>query len=159
MRKPTLAILVSAAVLIGLAALGNAADLTPGASAAPGAAPTGTTQTVRVNKWKLYQGTGAEIYHELCSGCHGVEGVGDGPAWHSEEIPAPALNQLRKNGVDRQHWIYVINAPYEDSHHWAPDGTMTCPPLNWIFRQAIGSDAGPLLVTKKLVAYLEEIQQ
>lgn len=116
----------------------------------------GTTPVLRVQAWDLLQHDGAQLYQELCASCHGAEGAGYARA---TPVPTRPLTTLKQRGVPRAHWTYVILAPYEDGHHWAPDGNETMPCWQRIFRQALGHDAGPLLVAKKLTGYLESIQE
>ncbi len=155
MTKP-LIVAIAAALVASLALAippGKATEpQAEGAAAAP-------ARALRVQPWNLLQHDGAELYQEMCASCHGADGAGYGPAARALSVPAPPLTHLKQAGVPRQHWTYVIEAPCEDRHHWTPDGRETMPCWQRIFRQALGNDAGALLVTTKLSNYLESIQQ
>lgn len=134
------------------------------AALSPAAIPAGSTEAasteqIRVQPGHLLQNSGSELYHELCASCHGLRGVGNGPMSSALAIPAPALNRLRDAGIPREHWTYVIESPCDDRHHWAPDGNATMPCWKRAFREALGNDVAPLLVSAKLTDYLESIQQ
>lgn len=116
-------------------------------------------QPLRVRPSHLLQHDGAELYRELCASCHGVDADGNGPAATTVPVPTPPLTHLKRAGVSKRHWTYVIQAGCEDSHHWAPDGSETMPCWQRIFRQSLGDDAGALLVSAKLADYLESIQR
>jgi len=117
-------------------------------------------EVVLVDKWRLLQSDGAQIYDNLCASCHGAEGRGAGRAARSLAVYPPPLDHLAKAGVPEEHWTYVILAPCEDAHHWGPHGAATMPCWQRVFRQALGgTDAGPMLVSAKLSTYLREIQE
>lgn len=117
------------------------------------------TRPLRIQPWHLLQQDGAGLYGELCASCHGVAGAGNGPEAEALAVPAPALKFLRRSGVPTQHWTYVIQAGCDDHHHWAPDGSATMPCWQRLFRQALGNGAASLMVSVKLVDYLESIQE
>ena len=117
-------------------------------------------EVVRVDKWRLLQRSGAQLYENLCASCHGEEGSGADPATLGLAVYPPPLNRLAKAGVPEEHWTYVVLAPCEDAHHWGPHGAATMPCWQRVFRQALGgADAGPMLVSAKLQKYLKEIQE
>ncbi len=122
-------------------------------------AQTAPTREVRVRPGHLLHDSGAELYAELCASCHGDSGDGSGPAVAENAAPAPALNRLKRDGVPRRHWIYVLESPCEDRHHGQPDGLERMPCWSRLLRQALGSDASVLLVSKKLIDHLDSIQQ
>jgi mono/diheme cytochrome c family protein len=152
-----LLIIAFAAAVAASPALAASPGGTTGAQAAGPAVA--VTQPLRVQPWHLLRHDGAELYQELCASCHGADGAGYGPAAEALPVPAPALTHLRRANVPREHWTYVITAGCEDHHHWAPDGTQTMPCWQRIFRQALGNNAAPLMVSTRLVDYLESIQE
>ncbi len=116
---------------IGLA-IAILAALAPGSSLARAveAGATGAdgteTQVLRVEFWHLWQASGADLYQELCASCHGVDGAGDGPAAGALKVPAPALTDLTRDGVPRQHWTYALGAACDDRRNWT--GTVSTKP-------------------------------
>lgn len=114
---------------------------------------------IRIQPARLLHASGAELYRELCASCHGGDGAGNGPAARALEVPPPALDSLRRAGVPRRHWTYVLEAPCEDSHHRAASGAETMPCWQRHFRHALGNDGSALLVSAKLVDHLDSIQR
>jgi mono/diheme cytochrome c family protein len=148
-------------MMIGAApAVADTPDTAPGKPGATAADTAVRPEVVRVDKWRLLQSDGAQLYQNLCASCHGVEGSGAGPAARSLTVYPPPLIGLAKAGVPEEHWTYVILAPCDDAHHWGPHGDATMPCWQQVFRQALGgTDAGPMLVSAKLRTYLGEIQE
>lgn len=152
MRRRVLVMSAIGFLLLGAVAVGSRVQT----------APQGTNEGaafVRVDKAMLFQSGGAELYQNLCESCHGTVEFGNRGAVEIRDAMAPPLDQLRKRGVAREHWTYVILAPYEDEHHRDSQGNETMPCWNRLFRQAMGSEAGPLLVSAKLTDYLDENQK
>lgn len=115
-------------------------------------------EITRVDPWQLLQSDGQELFQHMCASCHGAEGIGTGSA-PSQSKPAPALTNLEAAGIPRTHWVYVLESPCEDPHHWGPSRSPAMPCWQRIFRQALGNDAAPMLVSTKLAAYIDSIQQ
>ncbi len=125
------------------------------------AAPTGgaPAQVLQVDFWHLSQSGATELYQELCSYCHGVEGGGNGPAAATLAVAPPALNGLKQAGIPQQHWTYALGSACEDRHHRPLGADEGMPCWQQIFRQALGNDAAPILVRKRLVDHLASIQR
>jgi len=150
-----LALGLAAAVLATLApavSWGKAAETT--------ATDVGKAQSkkLRVESWHLRQNSGAELYQELCASCHGIDGAGNGSASSGLTVPAPALTHLKRAGIPRQHWAYVLSSHCDDRARGAEGTHETMPCWQRIFRQALGNEAAPLLVNKNLVNHLASIQ-
>lgn len=158
MKPTTYAILILAIVLIAPHAFGavretNAPDRSqPISSASPEIEP------VRIDPWQLLQSDGEELYQQMCASCHGPEALGNGPAARSVAKNPPPLVTLSAVNVPRTHWTYVIQSPCDDAHHRAADGVTTMPCWKRAFREALGNSAAPMVVTTRLVDYLETIQ-
>ncbi len=108
---------------------------------------------LEVDTWQLLKGSGAELYSELCSSCHGPEGSGRELIVEGRRLTGPALTHLKANGVPEQHWVYVIESACDDAHH----EIMPC----WraAFREALGSAGLTHMVSLKLRDHLATIQQ
>jgi hypothetical protein len=153
MRPSTLTILTLGVLLIGASA--PATQPTESSSQAPAEI---TLPIVHVDTWMLLQDSGAELYHKMCASCHGVVGTGNGPVARSLSVHPPALNNLEELGVPKEHWTYVVVSSCDDRHHWGPEGYATMPCWKRVFRQTLGHEAAPMLVSAKLTEYLERIQ-
>lgn len=157
MRRVAVAMLVVGVVLIGADALGSGVEAkAEKVIETPRVTEAAPDWKVRIDKFKLYQSSGAELYRELCANCHGVEGDGRSLIANPGPVRPPALKYLRSSGIAREHWTYVILSPYEDKHH---SGVAGMPCWSRILHQALGNEAGPMLVASKLTDYLEEIQE
>ena len=150
---------LSVAVGLVLVTLGPIAPIAPAVEAATGEVQAAPTNVIEVDPWLLLQSDGPELYGHLCSSCHGT--VATGRAEMLELVPtfAPRLTQLRASGVPEEHWTYVINCPCEDPHHRASDGTELMPCWRMVFREALNSEAAPMLVSVRLKDYLLSIQE
>ena len=144
------------AVLVTLSPIAPTAHAVEAATGGMEAAP---TNVIEVDPWLLLQSDGAELYGHLCSGCHGTVGAGRVETLETVTAAAPPLTHLRASGVPEEHWTYVINCPCEDPHHRASDGTEIMPCWRMVFREALNSEAAPMMVSVKLKDYLLRIQQ
>lgn len=159
-RVTRLLVIAFAGALVASLALAPASQgKVAGTQAEDAEAEAAPTQVLRVRPGHLLHHDGAQLYQELCASCHGAAATGNGPEARALAVPPPPLTHLRRAGVPRQHWTYVIRAGCEDHHHWAPDGSATMPCWRRVFRQALGNEAAPLLVSTKLVAHLESLQK
>ena len=118
----------------------------------------GTKPIIRVDKWHLLQSSGEELYGQLCASCHGAAVADQGAVDKTNTVVAPPLTYLEASGVPREHWTYVINSACDDLHHWAGYRNETMPCWRQIFREALGNEAMPYLVSAKLEAYIASIQ-
>ncbi len=112
----------------------------------------------QVKAWQLLKGSGAELYQQLCSSCHGLDGTGSLAAAKALALPPPDLTRLREVGIPKEHWAYVLQSSCGEAHHQAPDGTATMPCWRRIFRHTVRSDMMPLVITTRLVDYVDSIQ-
>ena len=96
MRKSVVVMLALGVALVSTALW--ASQETPVKTEKAEANETVRSQVVRVDKWKLYQSSGKELYREMCASCHGQEGAGRASTVGVGGIPAPPLN----TGVE--HW-------------------------------------------------------
>ena len=74
-------------------------------------------------------------------------------------MPLPDLTRLREAGISNKHVAYVLRSSCDDEHHRAPDGTPTMPCWRSIFRNGLGRDAAAFPVIRRLVEYLDSIQE
>ena len=151
MMRPITTMLAVGVALIATSAL---ARLEPSYAEA-----VGQPRVFRVQTWQLLQSDGADLYEHMCASCHGAVGADRIPVARRGPAAAPPLTQLRAAGVPKQHWAYVIQSPSDDLHHRAYEGSVAMPCWRLIFREALGNDAAPMLVSLKLVDYLETIQK
>ena len=159
MKKLALMTLILAVVLTAAQALAGAPkkiEDPPAVEYGPMVVP---AEPIYVDPWQLLQSDGGELFEQMCASCHGKAGAGSGVAARSLSKYPPPLTTLEAAGVPRDHWVYVIESPCDDSHHWGPHQTMTMPCWRRVFREALGNDAAPLLVSVKLVSYLDTIQE
>ncbi len=108
--------------------------------------------------WSLLQGSGPQLYQDLCASCHGLDGTGNPAVARALGTPPPDLTRLEEDGISIEHAGYVIRSACEDAHHRAPDGTPTMPCWRKILRHSLGSDVAAFPIITRLVNYVDSIQ-
>ena len=106
--------------------------------------------------------SGADLYKRFCSGCHGVNGEGDGPVASAFKIMVPDLTLIarRQGGQfpdERMHRII------DGRQVPAPHGSREMPIWGWEFASVTKEGAPDLatgdLLVARLVEYLRSIQK
>ncbi len=123
--------------------------------------PTATVKQVPMSQdqaWRLLRGSGAELYQQLCSSCHGLDGTGNLTAAKALALPPPDLTQLTALGIPKEHVGYVLRSSCDDAHHRAPDGSATMPCWDRIIRHTVRSDAMAMPILNRLVEYVDSLQ-
>ena len=147
-----LSCLLAIVVLIG--ALGAAAQTAPAA-----AAPQATKPEIKhVPAAYIDPSSGKAMYQQYCASCHGMDGMGNGPAAAALKMPATNLTTLAaKNGgtFPAAHIAAEIQGDAMTPAHGSKDMPVWGP----IFRSLGGhSQAQVQLRIRNLVNYLESIQ-
>lgn len=109
-------------------------------------------------------GQGRELYLGACAGCHGQEGLGDGPVAELLSLPVPDLTRLaaRNDGeFPRLEVIHVIDGRTGIRAHGGP-----MPVFGTLLSGQPGiedaADGTPVFADRRILAladYLETIQQ
>ncbi len=137
------------------------------AFAAPPAGPQADPPVAKIEQrtvthkqmWQLLKGSGPELYQNFCASCHGLEDADHVAVTRALGAAPPDLTRLQLEGVSRDHVSYVLLSPCSDDHHRAADGTPTMPCWRRILRNSLRSDAAALPVVKRLVEYIDSIQE
>ena len=158
MKRYVFTILTLAALLVAPSLFGAVPDTARGDETKAISEAPAQIEPIRIDPWQLLQSDGGELYQQMCASCHGAKALGNGPAARTLGKYAPPLVTLSATNVPREHWTYVIQSPCDDKHHRTVSGVATMPCWQRAFREALGNDASPMLVTTRLVDYLETIQ-
>ncbi len=107
---------------------------------------------------------GRQLYVNACAGCHGAEGIGDGPVAELLSLPVPDLTRLasRNDGeFPRLEVIHVIDGRTGIRAHGGP-----MPVFGALITGQPGiedaPDGSPVFADRRILAltdYLESIQQ
>ena len=105
----------------------------------------------------LWTRDGAVLYQELCSVCHGAEGVGNGPAAKLVTPPPADLTLLSSNNAGKFPSAAVLHAISGNYHEPLPGSEM--PGWEEILARTAGGDrAVARHRVYNLTQYLKEIQ-
>jgi len=101
---------------------------------------------------------GADLYHEYCAVCHGVDGRGSGPAAAALKEAPSDLTQITRHN-DGKFPALSVREIILGQNRIAAHGSQEMPVWGGLFRSISTSNSFVELRVQSLLEYLEKIQR
>jgi hypothetical protein len=117
-------------------------------------------------RWMLLAGTGEEIYVEMCSSCHAIDGTGNPAAGAALGTALPNLALAdrsgslgRASGAALYSAHRALRSECESTYHRTADGRLTMPCWRRIFDETLRDGSQVVFVSSKVVRHVRSLQR